>query len=93
MKATIRIPTQMYGFVEIEVDEDPEKILEIHNAFIRSVAPQTGLPEKEWRQILDKYLTDGEMEADTHAQMNENQKYVINEIKKYYKRFSYKNKT
>lgn len=89
IKTKIRIPSQQYAFIELEIEETPERILEIHDEFINLVKPKEGLSDKEWRAALDKYLDDGTMEADAYAQMSRLQTYVIQEIKKSIKRKKY----
>lgn len=89
MKTTIRIPTkEQYAFIELEVDETPERVVEIYNEYT-ALVNQTdvgGLDPKSWRESLDRYLKQGDMEADKYDGMSKAQKYVIQEIKKAFKR-------
>lgn len=45
----------------------------------------------EWNKFLDHYLTEGNMSADDYYKLTDEQKFVINEIKKAFKRFKNKN--
>lgn len=48
------------------------------------------LSQKEWNNALDMYLIENTMTADIHNRMNDDQKRVINEIKKSFKRITLK---
>lgn len=87
-KAKLRIPTEQYAYVEVEVEGDPEDIVNAHDEFTRLLTPQTGLDSKEFNKALDRYLTKGEGETETYLRMNRDQKLVIQEIKKSFKRIN-----
>ncbi len=89
--ATLRIPTEMYAFIEIKHEGTPEDIVEAYREFTKLVKPVVGLPTKEFNQALDRYLTDGDMEAEVYVSMSDAQKAVIQEIKKSVKRIKAKN--
>ncbi len=91
LKAVIRVPSEQYAFIEVEVEETPERILEIHDQFLKAVKPQEGIADKEWRTALDRYLTNNDMDADVYASMSPTQKLIIQEIKKSIGRVNYKN--
>ena len=44
---------------------------------------------KEWRVTLDKYLNTGKLLSEEYEKMDDMQKYVIQELKKAYKRLNY----
>ena len=45
---------------------------------------------KEWNRVLDRYLTENTMSSEEYEQLNIEQKYVIQEIKKSIKRLNVK---
>ncbi len=45
----------------------------------------------EWNVCLDNYMTYASMSPDDYNKLSHEQKYVINEIKKSFKRFKLKN--
>ena len=86
IKARIRIPTDQYAFIEIEVEDTPEKIIETYYNFTRELKPKEGLPDKEWREALDGYLAEGKMTVVEYNGMSERQQWLIQQIKKSVKR-------
>lgn len=81
----LHIPTEQYGFIEVEVETIEEAVdmnLAVKNAF----KPKVGLSQKEFNKALDRYLTDGTGDTETYLAMNNDQKRVIQEVKKAYKR-------
>lgn len=90
-KAKIRIPKEQFAFIEVEAEGTLEEINEVYKQM--SLAPITdgfGLEDKEWRSCLDGYLNSGEMESNCYERMSLNQKMVIQEIKKSFKRIKSK---
>lgn len=87
----LHIPTEQYGFVEVEVDVPLEDLKLTYNEIKRQFDTNTqGIDQKAWNKALDRYLSDNTMEADLYASMSDAQKYVIQEIKKSVKRIAYK---
>jgi hypothetical protein len=43
----------------------------------------------EWRKCLDKYINTGKLLSEEYEQMDEWQKFTIQELKKSYKRLNY----
>lgn len=89
----IRIPTDQYAFVEIDVEidnisETKEKYNEVKSMF----ETRSGLPESEWKVQLDKYLTENTLSSEEYNKMSDTQQMIIQEIKKSIKRLNY-NKT
>lgn len=92
MKITYHIPTEQYGFIEVELDNDhlpegvaPKSYLEVKEWFKEDeVGP--GLLEKDFRVALDRYLLSGDMDSEAYAQMNEKQKDIIQCLKRANKR-------
>lgn len=85
MKITYRIPTEQYAYVEVEENvpfKTTTKIKENYDDLASVFKPQEGLPDKLWRQAIDQYLREGDCEADVYAAMSQEQKRVIQEIKR-----------
>ena len=94
-KAVVRIPTNQYAYMEMEVEGTLEDIVNAHNALekqYKGFPVGSGLTDAEWRVTLDRYLFGDEtMESETYIAMNERQQFVIQEIKKARKRQEYEN--
>ena len=97
MKIKIHKPVEEYGFVEAEEEvdfENPSQLEQLRNLYddIGKVFKNSdGLEDKEWREVLDKYLETNEMESNQYERMSLEQKRIIQEIKKSVKRMNYKN--
>ena len=89
MKAHIRIPTTQYGYIEAEVEGDPEFIKEAHDTLLQLFTGGEGLPTKEFNALLDRYLRDGDVVADDYARLNKEQNTIIQAIKRSIKRINY----
>lgn len=87
MKITYHIPTEQYGFVELEKPlEEGDEIMS-YGEVKRSVYPNgDGLTDKEFNKALDRYLLEGDMDSEAYAQMSEGQKDVIQCLKRANKR-------
>jgi hypothetical protein len=90
MKATFRIPTKEYAYIELnEVEvtntqEAREKYLELE----RVVNGEVGLPTKEWNDAMDKYLSTNSLSESEYMSMSAEQKHIIQEVKKSCKRLN-----
>lgn len=85
MKVTSHIPTEQYGFVEIEHDDcNAERVAEEYALYSKAFQskPENTLPKKEWNDALDRYRLGNGMEVDIMERMNEVQKWVIHELDK-----------
>lgn len=91
MKILLRIPTVQYGYMDVEFEGTPEEAITEHNRIISLYNGGFGLDQKEWNKALDRYLANGDGEADVYMQMSTEQQRVIQEIKKSFKRINYKN--
>lgn len=82
-KARIRVPTaEPYAYLEIDAEGSPEAIFSAYERFNALVKVGAGLPDKEWRGCLDKYLAGKGMSAENMEQMNAAQKWMIHELDK-----------
>ncbi len=90
MKATFRIPTKEYAYIELN-DVEVTDMNEAHNKYQeleRTIAGQVGLSLKEWNEALDKYLSTSSLTSEEYALMSAEQKHIIQEIKKCVKRIN-----
>ena len=84
MKATLHFPTQEYGFAEVEVEvETPQEAVQVYKD---AIEVGNGLDHSEWNETLDFMLNENQCNPDTIQRMSEKQKWMINELKKAYKR-------
>lgn len=83
-KSTIRIPTDPYAYVEVEVEGSKEEIIETYRDFKRTADSLGGLSEKEFNDFVDEYLCNGRVfdGADKFAAMNEFQQTHIQLLKR-----------
>lgn len=88
MKATFRIPTKEYAYIELnEVEvESAEDAHSKYQELEKIVSGQVGLSSKDWNEALDKYLSTNALTSDEYALMSVEQKRIIQEIKKSVKR-------
>lgn len=85
-KATIRIPCEQYAFIELNVEETPEDIIEIYKQFISLYKGGLGIADKEFNEALDRYLAHNTMDANVYASMNKEQQTIVQSIKRAFKR-------
>lgn len=81
----IHIPTTQYGFIEAEV-ENAIQAHELHCEITEQFKEGCGLSDKQFNKVLDRYLTDGTGETQDYLDMNTEQKWLIQHIKRAYKR-------
>lgn len=94
MKIKLHIPTEQYGFVEVEAEANSvEEAIEAYKATkspelpdVASLGANGGLDTKEWQRTLDGYLSLGTMPSDVYERMSVNQKQFVQEIKRAFKR-------
>jgi hypothetical protein len=55
-KTKIRIPTDMYAYIEVDYEGTVEEVAGVYNEFVKSLKPQVGLSAKDWNVALDRYL-------------------------------------
>jgi len=88
MKTLYHIPTEQFGFVEIELEKDSvEDAIEGYNALRSPEMPSgSGLDPTAWRMAYDGYKELHTMPSELYEKMNSYQQFAIQEEKKYYKR-------
>lgn len=92
MKYILRIPMQdQYAYTEIICDtkEEYEEAKTEYSKY-KSLNMSDGLSPKEWSEALDRYLQENKMSSEVWDKMNNEEKVIINEIKKSIKRFQAK---
>ena len=90
-KITYHIPTETYGFVEVEEmvledDNQLERYEDIKARVMPLNASTTGLNPLEWRTAYDGYKSSHTLSSEVYEKMNGYQQFAIQEEKKYYKR-------
>ncbi len=95
MKYTGHITTGQYEFLEFEKefltpDEAVQAYKELKRAYSGTPAPPPGpgLPEGQWRALVDEFLTTGKVAngGDCWEELDDRQRWMCNEIKKSIKR-------
>lgn len=87
LKATIRIPTEQYAYIEVAFEGSPEEIVAKHNELYKLYNnPNKGLPTKDWNRVIDRYLDTCNLSEGEYNSMSDEQKAVIQELKKAFKR-------
>ena len=99
MKITYHVPTEQFGFVEVEMDgadnipyNDVKSLYGLPVASSEAVG--SGLEVKVFNASLDEYLTSNTLKdgANLYQQMSPDQQRVFQEMKKSMKRIEAKNK-
>ena len=100
MKAEILIPTVQYGnirfFIEGEADEiiaESKRLNKLYANDSEGGFMNAGLPDKEFNAVLDKFTWqdkgDNGIEAEQYERMSDEQKTIIQAIKRSRKRIEY----
>jgi len=85
MKWIYHIPTEQYGFVEVEADGEYEAG---YNTLAKKVRGEggTGIPELDFTRLIDRYCETGSMLSEEYEALNDKQQYTIQTYKKQFKR-------
>lgn len=89
MKIKLHIPTEQFGFCEIEVDEvSPESVQETYRQYSSAFKAKDGVSEKEFSQFIDRQLEgkNGSEDIPLYESMSDDQKRVVQIIKRAKKR-------
>ena len=90
MKYEAHVPTEQYGYISAEIEGTAEEAVdtyrELQRAWSGPPRPQPGLPDKLFNAWLDGYIAGKPGTVDEWSQMNDEQKLIINEVKKSHKR-------
>ena len=89
MKYILHVPVEQYGFIQVDDIETREQAVAEYK-MVNADFQNQGLPEKEWKAILDDLLEDQSINGDPGSVelMSPAQRYVVNEIKKSFKRIN-----
>lgn len=90
MKAKIRVATDMYEFIELDLEGSIDYLWDSYKELKGMTKPKVGLAQKDWNASLDRYLNDGTGDTELYQQMNPDQQRVLQEIKKSFKRLQAK---
>lgn len=91
MKYTGHIKTGDYEFLQFELEGTAEDAVEHYRALQEAWKGGTGIPHKDWCRFLDVYLSTGTPPEDGMSlwqDMDERQKWMVNETKKCLKRIN-----
>lgn len=86
MKIVHHIPTEQFGFTEVEVDETAEMSYSEAKSLYGACGALQGMSEAEFRPILDKFLVEGTVESGLYEKMSAEQQMVMQCIKRSIKR-------
>lgn len=81
-KAQIRIPTEQFAYIELEVEDTAENIVLIHYDFLRMVKPKVGIPDKEYNDFVDRYLLGEKNHVEVYQLMSPEQQTCVQTIKR-----------
>lgn len=91
-KYELRIPmSEPYAYINCIMEGTHEEAVAEYRALTKQVNGGFGLDDKRWRKALDRYLTDGTMDANEHEEMSKEQAWMIHEIDKSVSRQNYTN--
>jgi hypothetical protein len=83
MKAIIRVPTDMYAYIEVEFKGTELEIVDEYQKLRSMATGGVGVEEKDFNKILDNYLWGAKtMTADEYVALNLKQQEMIQMIKK-----------
>lgn len=99
MKHTIHTPTEQFGFVETEFDDTDTSvgIVATHEGLVDTIKNEiggTGMPEKQFNEILDLMIAREKIQMDPGEleTMNKAQRYGFDLVRKSIGRIDYKNR-
>ena len=103
MKYLLHIPTEQYGFISAEIERveeegtyagriaTPHDAVEAYKAVQEAFKGGAGVSSKDFNAFLDTYISTGKPgELEVWEQMTDQQKIVINEVKKCFSRIKSK---
>lgn len=93
MKVKLHIPTEQYGYCEVEPDSvSPEAIAEVYKMYADAFKPKpiNELPTKEWNICLDRYMHGTGMSETELSHLSPKQGWMIHEIDKSFTRLKAK---
>ena len=93
MKYELRVPTEMYAYITCFFEGEADEAVAEYRRLTNLVKGGQGLPDKEFNAVLDKFCWEdkGEngMEPESYEYMSNEQKMIIQAMKKSRKRIEY----
>jgi hypothetical protein len=97
MKISLHIPTESYGFVLLEVEQEedgkvmtPEEVSAVYNQYAAAFKEKNGLTDEEMDTFVQKQLEGEGNHIETYNGMSADQQLWIQRIKRAKKRIDYK---
>jgi hypothetical protein len=90
MKITYHIPTEQYGFVELEAECTDVSSNDPYELVARAVRGQggAGVSDLEFNRVLDKYLATKSMTSEEYESLSSEQQKCIQMLKRAFKRIN-----
>ena len=87
-KAKIRIPTDSYAYIELDVEGTQDQIFDAYNSFTQAYKAESGegISSKEFNATVDGYFLKGTMSTEVYESMSKDQKIFIQTCKRSFKR-------
>lgn len=87
MKYLAHVPVEHYGFISVETDSAEDAVLE-YERIKKLFKDKSGIPALKFNEIVDEYIHTRKIQngGDIWEDLSFEQKLVINEIKKSFKR-------
>ncbi len=83
-KATLHFPVEQYGFAEVELEvSSPEEAIAAYKAATKQ---NEGLEKKSYDGFIDRYLMGEQNHVEDYEKMNDEQKMIVQTIKRSLKR-------
>ena len=92
MKATLRLPTQdQYAFIEVETEVmSKEEAIESYHEAMRLLKPKEGISDRDFNAFLDRQLLGESNHVEEYQLMSQEQKNVVQAVKRALKRIEAK---
>ena len=83
MKYKLHIPTEQYGFVEVEFEAFSEDFVEqTYRQVVNAFKPKAGLSDKDYNSFIDRYLLGELVHTEEYAAMSTDQQKTVQIIKR-----------
>jgi hypothetical protein len=89
-RATVRIATDMYEFIELEVNDTPEAIFDAYRRMKRLNISSGGITDKEFDQFIENQLSGKTNLLETYNKMSTTQQSIVQINKRAIKRINAK---
>ena len=83
MKHKLHIPTEQYGFVEVEFEASSEDfVAQTYRDIAAAFKPKSGLSDKDYNSFIDRYLLGELVHTEEYAAMSPDQQKTVQVIKR-----------